>query len=166
MYYVTICAQNKMHWFGQVADGRMNLNDFGKMVDSIWAVMPREFPIMELDEWMVMPNDFHAIFHFVGAPLVGALRETNIAPTTKRAGTRPAPTGHAPTVGEVVGAFKSFTTDEYIRGVHQHGWKRFDGKIWQRDFYDHIIHNGDELDIIRDYIRTNPQRWDTDPEFT
>ena len=39
-------------------------------------------------------------------------------------------------------------------------------QLWQRDFYDHIIRNEDELNKIREYIRTNPLQWDTDPDFT
>ena len=56
------------------------------------------------------------------------------------------------------------TTNEYIRGVKQSNWKRFDGKLWQRDYYEHIIRNEKELQQKTDYILDNPSRWDEDKE--
>jgi putative transposase len=60
--------------------------------------------------------------------------------------------------------FKTRTTNEYIRGARESGWAPFRGRLWQRNYYEHIIRNARELELIRDYIATNPVRWDTDPE--
>ncbi len=54
------------------------------------------------------------------------------------------PQGHAPTVktiGDRMHAFKSITTVEFIQGVKTWGWQTFDGKWWQRNYYEHIIRN-------------------------
>ena len=59
-------------------------------------------------------------------------------------------------------AFKSITTVKYIDGVKNRGWDRFDGKIWQRDYFEHIIRNDDEYQRIADYIIHNPRKWDLD----
>ena len=56
------------------------------------------------------------------------------------------------------------TTNEYIRGVRQHGWPPFAGKLWQRNYYEHIIRNENELARIREYITNNPAQWSTDRE--
>ena len=80
-----------------------------------------------------MPNHTHGIIAIVGVPLVGTRKPVGDSP--QREGTRPAPTG----LGDIVGAFKSITTQEYIRGVKQHGWAPFPGKLWQRNYYEHII---------------------------
>ena len=64
----------------------------------------------------------------------------------------------------VVQWFKTMTTNEYIRGVKQNGWLRFDGKLWQRNYYDHIIRNENELNRIRRYIVDNPAKWQYDRE--
>jgi REP element-mobilizing transposase RayT len=149
-YYVTVCTRGKVHLFGQVVEGEMALNDAGRMVRSAWEHMPRQFPTFELDGYVVMPNHFHAVIRIVGAPLVGA---------PNRAGTRP-----APTVGDIVGAFKSITTDEFLRGVRESGWSPLNGALWQRNYYEHIIRDDDELNKIREYVATNPVRWDTDLE--
>jgi REP element-mobilizing transposase RayT len=60
--------------------------------------------------------------------------------------------------------FKTMTTNEYIRGINTHGWERFNGKLWQRNYYEHIIRDDKELQAIREYIRYNPLKWDEDKE--
>lgn len=74
---------------------------------------------------------------------------TRVAPTTK-------------TVGDMMDAFKSITTVEYIRGVKTLGWQRFDGKIWQRNYHEHIIRNEQSYQTISDYIINNPAKWKDD----
>ena len=60
--------------------------------------------------------------------------------------------------------FKTMTTNEYIRGVKSLGWRPFAGKLWQRDYYEHIIRNESEWDRIHRYIEANPVRWKADKE--
>lgn len=54
------------------------------------------------------------------------------------------------------------TTNEYIRGVKNQGWKHFDGKLWQRNYWEHIIRDQDSYDRITEYIIGNPSKWDDD----
>ena len=65
---------------------------------------------------------------------------------------------------EIVQWFKTMTTNEYIRGVKTMGWPPFPGKLWQRNYYEHIIRNEAELDRIRTYIANNPTQWALDDE--
>jgi REP element-mobilizing transposase RayT len=163
-YYVTICIQDYRCLLGNVSAGMMNLNDAGRMVDAAWSEIPTRFPTMRLDEHMAMPNHFHGITEITvrqnigdrGAPLVGLLKIAP-EPATAGAGTRP-----APTLGDAVGAFKSVSTDEYIKGVNELGWPRFRGRFWERNYYDHVIHDQYELEKIRQYIRQNPLMWSCD----
>ena len=69
------------------------------------------------------------------------------------------------TINNLVDWFKTMTTNEYIRGVKQYGWKRFDGKLWQRDYYEHIIRSTEEYERIADYITDNPAKWKDDKFF-
>jgi len=62
----------------------------------------------------------------------------------------------------VVQWFKTMTTNEYIRGVKTLGWKPFDGKLWQRNYWEHIIRNENSYHRIAQYILKNPQNWDND----
>ena len=64
--------------------------------------------------------------------------------------------GKAPTLGDIVNWFKTMTTNQYIRGVKQNGWSPFGGKLWQRNYYEHIIRNEEELNHVRQYIAENP----------
>ncbi|MDV6343511.1 transposase [Nitrosomonas sp. Is37] len=66
------------------------------------------------------------------------------------------------TVGRIVQAFKSITTHAYITGVKQHGWPPFDGKLWQRNYWEHIVRNEPDWNQIRAYIHNNPLQWELD----
>ena len=67
-------------------------------------------------------------------------------------------------LGIYISWFKRMSTNEYIRGVKQRGWSPFPGKLWQRNYYDHIIRNESELERIREYIVNNPLKWESDRE--
>jgi len=51
------------------------------------------------------------------------------------------------------------TTNRYIQGVKSEGWQRFDKRLWQHSYYDRIIRNEVELNIIQEYVQTNPASW-------
>lgn len=79
-----------------------------------------------------------------------------------------APTGIAPTgagftrnktVGNIIGAFKSIVTVEYIRGVKSLGWPAFRKRLLQRNYYEHIIRDEGDYKRIADYIVDNPAKW-------
>lgn len=100
-----------------------------------------------LDSFVLMPNHLHGIIHITE---VGAIPGR--------------PHGAAPTLGTVVAWFKSMTTNAYGRGVRNDGWPAFEGRLWQRNYYEHIIGNERDLDAVREYIFNNPARWESDRE--
>jgi REP element-mobilizing transposase RayT len=158
-YFVTISTQDRGDVFGDVVAGVMRLNEAGWMVSTEWDALPTQFPGIDLDAFVVMPNHIHGIIIFatresVGAPLVGAQDVASNRTIDNRATTRV-----APTLGDVVGAFKSRVTVEYTRGVKTKGWPAFRRRLWQRNFYEHIIRNEASLNHIRQYILDNPARW-------
>jgi len=162
-YYVTIDIQNRECFLGEIVDYEMIMNEAGKMVDEQWNALLERFPNIELDVYQVMPNHFHGIIVIVGAILVVAPdMETKNIPENG-AGTRPVPTKN-PTLGNIVGAFKSITTNEYIDGVDNKNWPQFYKKLWQRNYYEHVIRDEKDLNRIRDYIQSNPANWDEDEE--
>lgn len=61
LYFVTICTQNREHYFGEIADGKINLSDTGKMASRFWSEIPNHFPFVQLGEFVVMPNHVHGI---------------------------------------------------------------------------------------------------------
>jgi putative transposase len=170
-YFITIVTQDRECLLGDVVDGVMQLSEAGHMVERCWYDIPTYFPNVELDAFVTMPNHLHGIIviahnHPVGAGLVPAQhdRATTDGATTDGATADGATTRVAPTVGDIVGAFKSKTTVAYIRGVKQSGWPPFGGRLWQRNYYEHIIRNDASLNRIRQYIVNNPTKWGLDRE--
>jgi putative transposase len=171
VYFITICVQDSACLFGEITDGEMVLNDTGKMVEIEWLALKKRFPNIELHEYVVMPNHFHGILEIaVGATLVVAQNMTvaqkNVAIQMEFGNGRSKdlgrPQGHAhtgKTVGDMLDAFKSITTVEYIHGVKQLGWVPFNGKLWQRDYYEHIIRDDRSYQTISEYILSNPAKW-------
>jgi REP element-mobilizing transposase RayT len=66
--------------------------------------------------------------------------------------------------GDVVGAFKSLATIGYIDGVKTEGWPAARGRLWQRNYYEHVIRDEGALNRIRRYVDDNPARWEFDDE--
>lgn len=69
------------------------------------------------------------------------------------------------TIGDVMDWFKTMTTNEYIRGVKYLQWEPFNGRLWQRNYYEHIIRNEFAYDRIAEYIMQNPDKWMDDEYF-
>jgi putative transposase len=157
-YFVTICSQNRECLFGDVINGEMILNQRGEMVERTWRELAEHYSGVEVDAFVVMPNHVHGIIVLVGAGPVGA--GPRACPDSGR------PQGVAPTMSlaDVVHRFKSLTTTRYRRGVLQDGWQPFAGRLWQRNYYEHIIRDEEELGRIRQYIIDNPARWEDDIE--
>jgi len=89
----------------------------------------------------------------VGAPLVGD-QNGNVGDQNGNVGN--------PRLGDIVGAYKSITTVKYIENVKKNNWKRFSKKLWQRNYWEHIIRNHKEYQHISQYIINNPQKWQQD----
>jgi putative transposase len=174
VYFVTVCVQDRACLFGRIIGGAMHLNVAGELAAEARCSIPAQFSGVEIDAFVVMPNHLHGIIVIademsVGAPLVGAR-----LPTSERAATRAAPTDRdhdddanrpankRPTVGGIVGGFKSSFTVEYIRGVKAGRWSAFDRRVWQRKYYEHVVRDEADLARIRRYIEENPLRWEFD----
>ncbi len=136
LYFITICGQNRIKYFGEIFNGELKLNQAGKMIDYLWLDMPKRFNSIELQEYIIMPNHFHAI--------------VEIKPQSPVS------------LGEVIGAFKSLTTNAYIKGVRNSNWLPFDRRLWQRNYYEHIIRNEVSHYFIAEYIQNNPLKWEED----
>ena len=67
-------------------------------------------------------------------------------------------------LGDVVGAFKSITTYKYVHGIKESGWPPFSKRLWQRNFFEHVIRSEASLKRIREYIAGNPAQWELDSE--
>ena len=187
LYFITICVQNRKCLFGEIVNREMILNDAGQLVETEWLKLPERFYNIELHKFVVMPNHFHAILEIMGATLlvaqnteivepqnteivehqnteIGEPQNTGIVEPQKGQpqGIVPTDRPENKTIGDMVGAFQSIVTVEYIRGVKNMGWKPFDGKLWQRNYYEHIIRDEQSYLRISNYITNNPAKWADD----
>ncbi len=144
-YFVTICTRDRACLFGDVVDGQMRVNDCGQVVVDSWLWLPGQYPHVDLDEWVVMPNHLHGIMILTGPD--------------GRGGSRTAPTKNHKPIGRLIGAFKTVSTKCLNTMRSTPGLP-----VWQRNYYEHIIRNEESLHRIRQYIVGNPARWEEDPE--
>ena len=192
LYFITICCHDKLCLFGEIIDGEMVTNEAGRMVDKCWLDIPNRYHNVVLHDYIVMPNHMHGIIELINDNLVGATlvvapnisntapNISNTAPNISNAAPNisnatlnepqglgrpqgsPLRGGRRETVGQIIGAFKSITTNEYIHGVRKHHWPPFDRRLWQRNYYEHIIRCGRSYRFITEYIQNNPTDWSDD----
>ena len=142
-YFVTVVTLNRLPVLGEIVDGEMLLNSTGQSVADAWEWLANRYPHIELDEFVVMPNHLHGII---------------VISNDVKGGSRTAPTARKP-LGRLVAAFKTVSTKQVNIAHGTPGQP-----LWQRNFYEHVIRNEEELDRIREYIATNPMKWETDAE--
>ncbi len=134
-YFVTICTQNRVPWFGEIIDGEMCLNQAGSIAQSEWLSLPRRFPGLQLDLFVVMPNHLHGLL------LMPRVKEGSEEENVPRS-----------TVGRMIDLFKGAATFR-IRATVVPDF------VWQRSFYDSIVRSPLMLENVRHYIVNNPTRW-------
>ncbi|MBU4268128.1 MAG: transposase [Acidobacteria bacterium] len=145
VYFVTMCVQNRECLLGKVVDNKMVLNDAGTMIRSVFEEIPQFYPGAGIDIFQIMPNHVHAII-YVGAD-----------PCACSSG-KGQPRGVAPTLSlpDIIHRFKILTTKRYMDHAIQKNWQPFLKKLWQRNYYEHIIRDKGEYDLIGEYIKNNP----------
>ncbi|NQT24129.1 transposase [candidate division KSB1 bacterium] len=148
-YFITLCTHNRQCLFGEVVDGEMQLNELGEVVQNCWDEIPNHYTNTETDAFIVMPNHVHEILFInnnVGTRHAVSLRKFG----------NPIPNS----LSTIVGGFKSAAT----RRINQQR-NTPNTPVWQRNFYDHIIRDEDDLSNIRDYIVYNALKWESDKYF-
>jgi REP element-mobilizing transposase RayT len=164
LYFVTICCQNRVCRFGQIIGRKMILNELGNIVHNEWHNLTNKYPYIDLYEFIVMPNHFHGILRIVGAGFARPDNSDNSDARPNNSGNswinagqgqaNPAPTNtnNPPTLGNIIGYFKYQTTKKI----------NLPDKLWQRNYYEHIIRNEQAYQNISNYIIGNPTAWQND----
>ncbi len=153
-YFITICCHNKSQFFGKIIEGKMILNDLGKIALKEWIITPEIRPDMNLflGEFVIMPDHFHAILiiglnnynsqteNINGIETINFIHKTNeFAPQSKN-------------LASVVRGFKSSVT---MKG------RQINPEFkWQRKYHDHVIRNNTSFRQINKYIIENPMKTD------
>ncbi len=155
LYFVTICCDGRQHRFGSIEDGKMITNEYGTIAHNEWWNLAERFESVEMDVFQIMPNHIHGIIA-IGTDVGASLADAPIgADAPIRAGASP-----APTVGDIVGAYKSLVANGCLKIYKSNG--QMMGKLWQRNYWEHIVRNEQELFRIRQYIENNPVKWEYD----
>ena len=169
-YFITICTQNREHFFGEIKNGKMILSPCGVLADVFWHEIKNHTQNVELGAFVVMPNHIHGILvlNYDAESVVQTI------PTT------PVETLHATSLQRQQSGFpknefmahispKSNTISTIIRSyksaVTKHANRLGIENGWQSRFHDHIIRNDTEYQRINDYIETNPLNWEQDKFF-
>lgn len=139
LYFVTICVQDRKSILGKVVGDRAFLSPYGRIADTHWSKLTDRFSTIELDEYVIMPNHIHGI--------IGVRATVKVAPT----------------LGQIIGAYKSMVLHECLELAKIKD--TIFGKLWQRNYYEHIIRDEDDLNRIRKYIHNNPANWTKDKLF-
>jgi putative transposase len=155
-YFITLCVENRENLFGQVKDEQITLNETGKLIDHCWRMLPSHFSHIRLDVFQTMPNHLHGIVNIVGAKHSFYVIQNIKEPAGNASPLRPNGTNPG-SLGAIIQNFKSVTT----RKINQ--IRKSSGiRLWQRNYYEHIIRNQDDYYRIRQYILENPSKWDRD----
>jgi len=165
LYFITLVCQNRAELFGEVRSSTVQLNAFGKIALEEWYHTARVRDNLEVHESVVMPNHLHGILEITqkkGENEVGAFRSPS----------------H--TIGAIIRGYKVATINkikELIKeslggNTESNGELLFaptvekilslDYKIWQRNYYEHIIRNEQSYYRISEYIKNNPAKWEED----
>lgn len=173
-YFITICTQDRECLFGKIADGEMILNDAGKIANEFWLQIPNHFPNVILHEHIVMPNHVHGIIELAEQTTVGVqnfepqqLQQITEKPQNKFQKIIPR------SIGSIIRGYKIGVT-KWFRNKHAVGVENFHPlqiqsprrmRVWQRNYYEHIIRKEQSCQTISDYITTNPAKWNNDKFF-
>jgi len=147
-YFITVCAQNREHLFGEIVDGVMDLNVVREMVESWYMKLEEKFPNVRNHEIVIMPNHIHFIMEIIQP--VGA------DPCVR-------PIYDDISLGDVVQWFKTMTTNNtYIKMVKNGTLPPFNKRIWQRNYYEHVIRDEADYERVATYTMNNPTTWHKD----
>ena len=169
-YFITICTQDREHYFGEIQNDKMVLSEVGIIADILWHQIPIHHKNVELGDFVVMPNHIHGIL-IIGKQStnidIDNVNNTNNGDNVE--------TGHAlsqhtlsvekpgsqrfqnigkNTISSIVGSYKSAVTKHANRLGYPHQWQKL--------FYDNIIRSNNDYQKISDYIVSNPENWAKD----
>ena len=182
LYFITLCVVDRICVFGNIVDGKMQLNDIGRLVEEEWlnTVDVRNGDV-RLHNYIVMPNHFHAIIEICECR--GELHSPQILMNTDNVGEYAMGEcecrgeSYSPQIlntdnvgecekGECDSPLRmkspSKTVGAIVRGFKGAVSRQLGYSVWQRNYYEHIIRTGESYRQISDYIVNNPTKWQDD----
>jgi len=143
-YFITINTFDKKILFGNIVNNNVALNEFGLIASLCWGEIPKHFSRTYLDEFIIMPNHLHGIIWIVASGDTACCVSTEIQQENIEGFGKPVKSS----IPTIIRSYKSAVT----RLIHQ---KKQDLRIWQSNYYEHVIRNNDDLYKTREYIHFN-----------
>ena len=159
-YFITICTQNREHYFGEIINGEMQLSNTGVIADILWHQIPHHTQNVELGAFVVMPNHIHGIL-IINESAVETLHATSLPLSTEP------PTAKNQQMANISPKSNSISTivRSYKSAVSKHAHRLGFELEWQPRFHDHIIRDDKSFQNITNYILNNPANWREDKFF-
>ena len=144
LYFITICTKGRNHYFGSIVETQylasLTKTEIGKIAEDNWKQIPKHFPFIELDEYVIMPNHVHGIL-LINKPEKNDWVNNKFGIQSKN-------------IASVIRGYKS--------SVKKYATMNKIDFSWQSRYYDRVIRNEKELHNIRKYINENPSKWNDD----
>lgn len=144
-YFVTVCAYRR--------ECTLDVPELRTVLEETWRQTPLHFPHVTTDSLVVMPNHVHGIVWVLERGVVVGAQHAAPLPVQPRLAVRPG------SLGAIVRSFKSASARRVNELRHTPG-----ARVWQRNYYERVIRDEDELSRIREYVRLNPLQWELDRE--
>ena len=146
-YFVTLCVQNRLDFFGKIIRQKMILNQYGKIVNNFWQEIPNYYSNIAIDEFVIMPNHIHGLIRIFDANV--GIGYCPIPTQDDESSDKP----NYGLISKIVNGFKGQSTKIIRNKLNVINF------VWQRSFHDRCLRNQNELDHTRWYIKNNPQKW-------
>ena len=158
-YYITLRTYHKRHLFGEIINGFMFKNSIGDMLERVIRDIPKYYNGFDVDEFIIMPNHIHLIIEIVSNfELNRSGKPLEVSRTKPQKPFRTDPQKQL-SLFDVMGRFKSMTSNEYLKIMKLIYPNTIIGKLWHRSYYDRVIRDEEDLNRIREYINDNPMNW-------
>ncbi|MBE8724609.1 transposase [Flavobacterium hungaricum] len=160
VYFITIVTQDRKCIFGSIVEDKMVLNENGKIVETELLKSIKIRKNWFFHNWVIMPNHIHLLIEIQdkenhshdSVETHSSATKQSLSTTENTISSEAKFSRKTKSISSFVAIFKSVTTKQIGRQQ----------KIWQANYHDHIVRNYKRFEIIYNYIKTNPQRWETD----
>jgi len=148
-YFVTLCTKNREYLFGEIKENQMILNEIGRIINRQWKELTFKYSNINNSDFIIMPNHIHGVIELIRRGLI------NQTPTLENNENWILMKNPEITLGKIIRFFKA-------KSAFQIRSKSNIFQIWQRNYYEHIVRNENDLNQIREYIQNNPYNWKMD----
>lgn len=178
LYFITICCQDRAPLFGHIDNGIMILNEYGEIAFSEWQKTEYIRKNCCVHESVIMPNHIHGIIEIAykegeknetgtfqsPSQTIGAIIRGFKIAVIKRIKDLIQQDDHSSSTGELQFAPTEFAPTKFNSKKFNptEKIKSLDYKIWQRNYYEHIIRDEQSFQRIAAYIVNNPRSWKND----